>query len=74
MSFRVKKRFIAGAVCPKCHAVDSILWLQEPEEIIQCIHCDYMQKKSDIDPAPVTKAKASEQVIHWHKPSDTKNS
>lgn len=40
-----KKRFIAGAVCPKCHAVDSLRWWQELNtEQVECVKCDHQEK------------------------------
>ncbi|MBF7688509.1 YheV family putative zinc ribbon protein [Acinetobacter rathckeae] len=39
----MKKRFIAGAICPKCQALDRIIMLTDSlgEEHIECIACDY---------------------------------
>lgn len=43
------KRFIAGAKCPKCKALDSIvLYVQDDIEKIQCIECDYHESQDDI--------------------------
>ncbi|MCD6055333.1 MAG: hypothetical protein K0R12_295 [Gammaproteobacteria bacterium] len=43
------KRFIAGAICPKCHAIDTIaLYRKESgEEYIQCVKCDYYYDQKD---------------------------
>ncbi len=36
------KRFIAGAVCPNCRAMDGIYFDQEiGENTIFCVNCDY---------------------------------
>ncbi len=42
----IKKRFIAGAVCPKCQAMDSIrVYRIEKVEVQECIHCDYQEQQ-----------------------------
>ncbi len=42
----IKKRFIAGAVCPKCQAMDSIrIYRIETVEVQECIHCDYQEQQ-----------------------------
>lgn len=36
------KRFVAGAVCPKCGEMDRLrLWRDEIHENRECISCDY---------------------------------
>ncbi|GLS83347.1 YheV family putative zinc ribbon protein [Paraferrimonas haliotis] len=41
-----KKRFIAGAVCPKCQAKDSImLFILEGIETIECADCGHTQQQ-----------------------------
>jgi len=43
----IKKRFIAGAVCPKCQAMDSIrVYRIESVEVQECIHCDYTEQQT----------------------------
>ena len=43
-----KKRFIAGAVCPRCGAMDKITMHQEEGvQVKECVACDYTDK---IDP------------------------
>ncbi|MBF7683967.1 YheV family putative metal-binding protein [Acinetobacter sp. B5B] len=39
----MKKRFIAGAICPKCQALDRIVMLTNHlgHEHIECISCNY---------------------------------
>ncbi len=64
------KRFIAGAVCPHCHSIDTIMLLLEPEEHISCVHCGWLQRKADLtteQPAP-----ANSQVMHFVKRSRSK--
>lgn len=46
------KRFIAGAVCPKCGEMDRLrLWRDEEREYRECISCDY-QDAMRLDGAP----------------------
>ena len=38
----MKKRFIAGAVCPRCAAMDRLVMYQKDEKIIrECIECGF---------------------------------
>ena len=42
----MKKRFIAGAKCPKCEAIDRIVMLTTTEdEWIECIECGYSENR-----------------------------
>ncbi|GAA0787881.1 MULTISPECIES: YheV family putative zinc ribbon protein [Pseudomonadati] len=46
---KIKKRFVAGAKCPKCGAKDSILLFKENNiETIECTDCDYREQQTDI--------------------------
>ena len=67
MNTRKKKRFIAGATCPKCHAMDSMmLFLEHNVEKVECVQCGYQMTQPD---AEVSKAaRASEQLIGVFKP------
>ncbi|WP_404401246.1 YheV family putative metal-binding protein [Idiomarina seosinensis] len=39
---RQKKRFIAGAVCPKCEAMDTLmLFIENDVEQVECIACKH---------------------------------
>ena len=39
------KRFIAGAVCPRCGDMDSIVMFKEAElDVRECVSCDYTDK------------------------------
>ncbi|MER2490362.1 YheV family putative zinc ribbon protein [Catenovulum sediminis] len=62
-----KKRFIAGAVCPKCKAQDSLLlFFQAGVENIECVDCGHTQSQTS---AQVKNAsKQAEQVIGLFKP------
>ncbi|CAI8202923.1 MAG: Uncharacterised protein [Glaciecola sp. HTCC2999] len=51
MSNKQRKRFIAGATCPQCRSVDSImLYFENNVEKLQCVKCDYkdVQSKTDV--------------------------
>jgi len=39
---REKKRFIAGAVCPKCNAMDTLmLFIENDTEQVECVQCKH---------------------------------
>lgn len=56
----MKKRFIAGAACPECEAVDRIVMMTtEDDEWIECVECDYTERrptKEDLEKAVVSPA------------------
>lgn len=67
MPAKIKKRFVAGAICPKCKALDSImLYFENNIEKIQCIHCDYQE--SQVDKKVSAASKGGESVIGVFKP------
>lgn len=42
----MKRRFIAGAKCPKCDAIDRVVMLTTADdEWIECVECDYTEKR-----------------------------
>lgn len=44
----IRKRFIAGAVCPDCNAMDTLaVWHEEHTERVECIQCGYHQRQVD---------------------------
>lgn len=60
-----KKRFVAGAKCPKCQAQDSIVLFKENGvETVECVECDYREQQTDAN----VSSKASGQVIGVFKP------
>ena len=62
-----KKRFIAGATCPKCHAMDTLmLYVENNVEKLKCVACDY--QKSQVDEKVENKTGDSENVIGIFKP------
>ncbi len=67
MQSRKKKRFIAGASCPKCKATDTMmLFLDNNVEKVECVHCGYPMAQPG---AAVEKAsRPAETVIGVFKP------
>ena len=42
----IKRRFIAGAKCPKCQAMDRVVMLtSNDDEWIECIDCGYSENR-----------------------------
>lgn len=42
----IKRRFIAGAKCPRCEAADRIVMLTTSDaEWIECVECDYSENR-----------------------------
>ncbi len=57
---KIKKRFVAGAKCPKCQALDSIILFKEHDvETIECVECGYREQQPEAEVA----SKASGDVI-----------
>ena len=37
-----KRRFIAGAICPKCKEIDKIvIYAEAGQDVRECVRCDY---------------------------------
>ncbi|KAA0010470.1 YheV family putative metal-binding protein [Billgrantia pellis] len=48
----VKKRFIAGAICPRCAAMDRIrAWEQNGVRYRDCVACDFFEQAPIVDEA-----------------------
>ncbi len=44
----MRKRFIAGAVCPKCQAKDTLaLWRENNVEVVECVQCGHHMREAD---------------------------
>ena len=55
MEHRRKKRFIAGAACPKCKAIDTMmLYKEQGVEKVECVSCGYQQSQTDDEVAAVS--------------------
>ena len=64
---QTRKRFIAGAKCPKCKAIDSVmLYVEGNIEKLECVMCGY--KKSQADEEGQMTDSSSESVIGVFKP------
>nr|WP_136250857.1 YheV family putative zinc ribbon protein [Ningiella ruwaisensis] len=62
-----KKRFIAGATCPKCKSMDTLmLYFENNVEKLACVNCDYAESQTDEKVASASKSKAG--VIGVFKP------
>ena len=65
-----KKRFIAGAECPKCKTLDSIaLTLENAVETLICVACDYTQTQTPTQAKSATRQ--FEQMIGVFDPSES---
>lgn len=64
---KIKKRFIAGAVCPSCGALDTLRWWVENNiELVECVKCDYQEKR--LPKSAEASVHDTEQVIGIFKP------
>ena len=67
MQKRQRRRFIAGATCPKCQAKDTImLYFENNVEKIACVECDYTETQAEENVQSVTRE--NEGVIGVFKP------
>lgn len=67
MSEKTRKRFIAGAVCPECQAMDTLMvFMQHNIEHVECVSCGYSKSKPDDKVEAATRS--SENVIGVFKP------
>ena len=56
-----RRRFIAGASCPQCGAVDKIVRVEEGERIyMECVACNMIR---DLDEAPPRDQPTEEPVV-----------
>lgn len=48
MSITLKKRFIAGATCPKCGAIDTMALTKENNvETVTCVNCHHQMTQPE---------------------------
>ncbi|MCW8093297.1 YheV family putative zinc ribbon protein [Alteromonas sp. ASW11-130] len=67
MSTKKRKRFIAGATCPKCQASDTVmLYLEHNVEKLECVACGYTESQAEKNVQNAAKAENS--VIGIFKP------
>jgi uncharacterized metal-binding protein (TIGR02443 family) len=63
----MKKRFIAGASCPKCSQQDTLRWwIENNIEIVECVECSHTDQRK---PQSVEKTEHSgQEMIGIFKP------
>ncbi|GGW90874.1 YheV family putative zinc ribbon protein [Alteromonas halophila] len=67
MQKRTKRRFIAGATCPKCQALDTIsLFFENNIEKLECVACGYSESQTGGTTGAATRK--NEDVIGIFKP------
>lgn len=45
MAYSAKRRFMAGAVCPRCSAMDSmVVYNLEGKDFRECVSCDFKEQ------------------------------
>ncbi|GAC16321.1 YheV family putative zinc ribbon protein [Aliiglaciecola lipolytica] len=67
MTKKTKKRFVAGAICPKCKAQDTImLFFENNVEKLACVECDYTE--SQVEKQVDSAKRQNEDVIGVFKP------
>ncbi|KGJ89760.1 YheV family putative zinc ribbon protein [Colwellia psychrerythraea] len=67
MNKALKKRFIAGAVCPKCKAMDTMALTKENNvEKVTCVSCGEQMVQTEAQVEEVVRV--NEQVIGVFKP------
>ncbi len=63
----IKKQFIAGAECPQCSALDTlVLWQENESKRFECVACHYQQQleQSESSSEQVT-TQRGENLIQW---------
>ncbi len=71
MNSMVKKRFIAGAVCPACSKQDTLRWWKENEiEIVECVECHHVDRRlpKSVEQSEHLAEDKGQQVIGIFKP------
>lgn len=67
MQNQSKRRFIAGATCPECKALDTIsLYFENNVEKLECVACGYAESQADDNISNATRE--NENVIGIFKP------
>ena len=53
---KVVKRFIAGAVCPRCAEMDKLLMYknEQQQQVRECVRCGYQDVMTDSGPNEIT--------------------
>lgn len=67
MTNKTKKRFIAGAKCPKCASFDTLmLYFENNVEKLACVNCDYSEAQTSAEVTAASKTDGG--VIGLFKP------
>lgn len=67
MPKQVKRRFVAGAICPQCQELDTIsLYFENNVEKLECVSCGYNEAQTDEKVEAATRE--NENVIGIFKP------
>ena len=67
MTNKQRRRFIAGATCPECKALDTIsLYFENNIEKLECVACGYQE--SQTDDSVKSQTRETENVIGIFKP------
>jgi len=67
MTNRTKKRFIAGAKCPKCGSLDTLmLYFENNVEKLACVNCDYKDTQTSNEVSQASKTNSG--IIGVFKP------
>ncbi len=53
-----RRRFIAGAVCPRCGAMDKIVWDMDADRR-ECVACDFQEARPQADSVPELKTRVN---------------
>ncbi|MEE4244354.1 MAG: YheV family putative zinc ribbon protein [Kangiellaceae bacterium] len=64
MNTSIRKRFIAGATCPSCSALDTLTLVEtESDKTFECVACGHRQTMSDEQPQQTDSKAADSNVI-----------
>ncbi|GEA09767.1 YheV family putative zinc ribbon protein [Alteromonas sp. KUL49] len=67
MQKKLKRRFVAGATCPKCQKLDTIsLYYENNVEKLECVACGYQESQTEEQVSAATRE--NENVIGIFKP------
>lgn len=65
----IKKRFIAGARCMKCNALDRVMiFMGEGDEWIECVDCGYTERRPTATELTNSPSKREEVGVVQFKP------
>lgn len=67
----IKKRFIAGAICPNCEQMDKICVFQvSGRKFAECVSCGFKQAQPDEQLAAKQNTSTSNRKIFWLNPEE----